>query len=45
MLASGPNNIIKEIISQNCPTPAKPEFVFKLTKEAVLKNYMILKRK
>lgn len=39
-------NIIKEIISQGCPTPAKPEFVFELTKEAALKNYiMILKRK
>jgi hypothetical protein len=38
-------SIIKEIISQNCPTPAKPEFVFELTKEAALKNCVILKRK
>ena len=44
MLASGLDKHHKRD-SQGCPTPAEPEFIIELTKEAALKKYLILKRK
>ena len=35
---------IRNIISEECTTPSKPEFTFELTKEAVIKNFLVLKR-
>jgi hypothetical protein len=36
-------DIIKEIIGQQSPCPKKPLFCFKMTTEAVEKNFMVLK--
>jgi hypothetical protein len=35
---------IKEVISEESPILNKPEFVFELTREAALKNYLVLKK-
>ena len=35
---------VKEVISEGCPTLQKPEFTFELTREAALKNYLVLKK-
>ncbi len=35
---------IKEVISEESPALNKPEFAFELTREAALKNYLVLKK-